>query len=390
MWLQEQEQAKSLEYFRQLADLLRSQGVPEMEIFRAIQSQIVDPNVLPLAFPGPITGIDLAGSQPHFLVPDTGSPPVFVPNPETSTDFIPSVGPQGYLSLPTPDPLGSVKTNSPVYDVNGSNIGHTYNIVNPPYQGDMNNWLGLANDVNSEPPTLGVTGFNFEKTIPEWRYPIEQSQSEPLNVPPIAIYPSGAIREAIQNIRREFNWLEDSYLSSAKKVAEENGAKVYLIRAAEETITDHRAEGEEHLRRLAGDELMMMTRTAVNKGTDINHYGPDFRTNGMVVDAEYDMNLKQLQFLVIESDPEINAAIDNGTISDVSINGGAPRTETVEPCFHDCATGECQLCNVPRGVILGELDDIAFTWVVSSPMMWKGKHIPKATPGVKTTAIQAI
>jgi len=374
----------------QLEHQLLSMGIPEEEVHRVLISTFENPTPAAEPFPGPITGIDMAGNQPRFLVPDTGFPPVFTPNPQSSTEFIPSVGPEGYLSLPTPDPLGSVQTNEPTYDTTGSNIGHTYNITNGSYTGDDTNWLGMASDVNSEPPTLGVTGFNFDKAIPEWRYDVEQSQSQPDGVPPIAIYPSGALKEAIQSIRQDFNWLEDSYLQSAKNIAEQNGARVYLIRAAEETLTDHRAEGEMYLRKLAGDELQMMTRTAVNKGTDINHFGPDFRTDGMVVDAEFDPRLKQLQFLVIESDPEINAAIDSGVISDVSINGGAPRIETVEPCDHNCIGGECQLCNVPRGVILGELDDIAFTWVVNQPMMWRGKSIPKATPGVKTTAIEPI
>jgi len=43
-------------------------------------------------------------------------------------------------------------------------------------------------------------------------------------------------------------------------------------------------------------------------------------------------------------------------------------------------------------VILGEIDDIALTWVVSDPrgVMWRGQHIPFAEPGVKTTIIQPI
>ena len=59
MFLQEQEQTQALEYFTQLANLLRSQGVPEEEIYRAIQSQIESPDTLALDWPGPITGIDL-------------------------------------------------------------------------------------------------------------------------------------------------------------------------------------------------------------------------------------------------------------------------------------------------------------------------------------------
>ena len=91
-------------------------------------------------------------------------------------------------------------------------------------------------------------------------------------------------------------------------------------------------------------------------------------------------------------DPEINAAIQQGVIEAVSINGGAPRAETIEPCVHNCTSGECELCVVPRGVILGENDGIALTWVVSAPngLMWRGNSIPHAQPGVRTTVIQRV
>ena len=385
MCLQEQEQTQALDYFKQLAALLRAQGIPEEEIKRAILSQVENPEELAMNWPGPITGIDLAGNQPRFLVPDTGFPPVFIPNPETSTDFIPSVGPHGYLSLPTPDPLGSVRTNTPVYDPNGSNIGHTYNITNWPTSGDMTNWLATGNVVGSETPTVGVEGFNFMKSIPEWRYDVEQSQSEPFNHPSIAIYPSGAVQETIGQVVS--TWLDEDYLNAAKQSAEEHGARLYLIKAAEETITDHRAEGEQYKRKLAATELQKMVRTAIGKGTDINHGGPDFRTGGIIVDGEWDVNTNEMQYLVIESDPEIIAAIDRGDIDAVSINGGAPRREVIEPCDHNCVGGSCELCNVPVGVILAELDDIGFTWVAARPFMWKGQMIQGATPGIKNTVI---
>lgn len=387
MCLQEQEQAQSLDYFKQLANLLRAQGIPEEEIYRAIMSQQTDPTPYAEPFPGPITGIDLAGNQPLFLVPDTGFPPVFTPNPESSTDFIPGVGPQGYLSLPTPDPLGSVKTNEPTYDLNGSNIGHTYNIVNYP-TASTENWLGLANDINSEPPTLGVQGFNSDKAIPEWRYDVEQSQSQPFSHPSIAIYPSGAVQETIGQVNA--TWLEPDYIQAAKESAEKYGARLYLVKAAEETITDHRSEGEPYLRKLAATELQKMVRTAIGKGTDINHLGKEYRTGGVIVDGEWDPNEQQMQYLVIESDPEINAAIDRGDIDAVSINGGAPRREVVEPCDHNCVGAACELCTVPIGVVLAELDDIGFTWVATRPFMWKGQPIQAATPGIKSTVIQPI
>lgn len=397
MFLQEQEQTQALEYFTQLANLLRSQGVPEEEIYRAILSQMEDPDTLAMDFPGPITGIDLAGNQPRLKVPDTGFPPVFIANPESSTDFIPSVGPEGYLSLPTPDPLGSVRTNTPVYNLSGSNLGHTYNITNFPAT-TSSNWLGLASDIGSETPTVGVTGYNSDMSVPPWRYDVEQSQSAPSNMPPIAIYPSGitetslqftaTIQETIGKVNA--TWLEPDYILAAKESAEKNGAKLYLVKAAEETITDHRSEGEPYLRKLAATELQKMVRTAISKGTDINHMGAEFRTGGVIVDGEWDPNMQEMQYLVIESDPEINAAIQRGDIDAVSINGGAPRREVVEPCIHDCTGPSCELCTVPVGVILAELDDIGFTWVASRPFMWKGKLIPQATPGIKSTVIQPI
>jgi len=472
MQLQEQEQTQSLEYFTQLANLLRAQGVPDEEIKRAIQSQYENPTPAAQPFPGPITGIDLAGNQPRFLVPDTGFPPVFTPNPIESTDFIPSVGPGGYLSLPTPDPLGSVKTNEPSYSPTGSNIGHTYNIVNHPAE-PSDNWLGMANDLNSETPTVGIKGYNFDMAVQPWRYDVEQSQSAPINMPPIAIYPSGITEttfefdetveeqrekdfdapssfvgnvvytpelqtmeitlngkrydycsiperifegfrgasskgefynrsikgiyscgtiESIQETLGKVNatWIEPDYIAAAKASAEKNGAKLYLVKAAEETITDHRSEGEPYLRKLAATELQKMVRTAIAKGTDINHLGPEFRTGGVIVDGEWDVNMNEMQYLVIESDPEINAAISRGDIDAVSINGGAPRKEVIEPCEHNCVGDACQLCTVPVGVILAELDDIGFTWVAAKPFMWKGNLIEAATPGIKTTVIQAL
>ena len=56
----------------------------------------------------------------------------------------------------------------------------------------------------------------------------------------------------------------------------------------------------------------------------------------------------------------------------------------------ECDTGECFV--VPTGLILGELDGIAFTWVVTDPagLVWHGKFIPRATAGVKTTKIEMI
>jgi len=134
-----------------------------------------------------------------------------------------------------------------------------------------------------------------------------------------------------------------------------------------------------------------MARTAVGHGMDINH-NPDYATGGMIADSEYDPYRKEIQMLVIETDPQINQYIADGTISAVSINGGNPRSQSIEPCYGGCTGPECELCNVPQGVILGEMDNIGMTWVVTAPqgIIWRGNHIPEATPGIKDTVVEIL
>ncbi len=200
---------------------------------------------------------------------------------------------------------------------------------------------------------------------------------------------SNPMREAIAEVRSLFGWMSDDYLIHAKELAMNNGGQLYLINAAEESITDHRSEGEPLRRKLSGEELSMMARTAINKGMDVNH-DPRFQTMATVLDSEYNPQTRQIQMIVMESDPEIINAIANNQITAVSINGGSPRSESVEPCINGCVDNTCELCTVPRGVVLGELDDIAMTWVATSPIMYKGLSVPSAVPGIKVTAIQPI
>jgi len=176
-----------------------------------------------------------------------------------------------------------------------------------------------------------------------------------------------------------------------KKLAEESDGQLYLIRAAGETITDHRSEGEPYRRKLSADELNSMARTAIGKSMDINHQ-PELETDATILDVDFDKNRKEMQMLVIERDPQINNAIEDGIITAVSINGGMPRSESVEPCNHGCSSDQCELCLVPKGVVLGELDGIGMTWVITDPrgMYWNGNFLPKATPGIKTTKIEAL
>ena len=197
--------------------------------------------------------------------------------------------------------------------------------------------------------------------------------------------PMKEIRETLQELHTQFNWFTDDYLYKVADLGKRVGGKFILVRASAETITDHRSEGEPYRRLLKGEELMQLTRTGIGKTTDINHLGKEFEVDSTILDAEYDPIRKESQMLVHLRDMEIIHYIETGQISEVSINAGAPRRMDTQ-----CDTGECFV--VPTGLILGELDGIAFTWVVSdrAGIVWHGKYIPKATAGVSTTKIEII
>ena len=205
------------------------------------------------------------------------------------------------------------------------------------------------------------------------------------------LLPKKSLQEAISNLRSEFDWLDDDYIEGAKKLADDAGGVLYLVRAAAESVTDHRSEGEEYRRKLSADELNSMTRTIIGKKMDINHQ-PEFETDATILDAEFDKNRKEMQALVIERDPQINQAIEDGKITAVSINGGMPRSEKIEPCDNDCTDDNCELCVVPKGVVLGELDGIGMTYVVTDPngLYWDGKFVSSAEPGIKITLIEKL
>ena len=559
----------------QMEHELLSRGIPEEEVHRAVIeyfSQREPPYAMP--WPGPVTGYDLAGRVDPLIVPDTGVPLTdFTGLPKNVEPYpTPNRSPYGigdsYPSNPTPDPnsLG--------------NLSNTYNVLNPPYPGDNTNWSATASKINSEPSMHGEHGFTVEKAIPEWRYPVEQSQMYPLKVPDIIIPPSGInplaeakkptdlktllakwalllggiiginallknyedsgvngeppttpleifaqyeyhghdsddecapyngkrfnllethnrpvipsenlgyttthpnckctwkviqnykkapdsltrkeeseihgieshikkaandgtlhtvkkdgtlsdrtratnpmkelcscmsvsipemslnipsrpllikrknLQEAMSDLRSEFGWLTDDYIIKAKELSKEAHGKLYLIRAAGEAITDHTGEGEPYKRKLSADELNSMTRTAIGKTMDINHQ-PEYETDATILDAEFDTHRKEIQMLVLERDPQINNAIEDGKITAVSINGGMPRSESVEKCDHNCTTGNCELCLVPKGVVLGEIDGIGMTWVVTDPngLYWNGHFVPNAQPGIKFTKIEIL
>ncbi len=195
-----------------------------------------------------------------------------------------------------------------------------------------------------------------------------------------------SIRETVLGIREQFDWLTPDYVDRIKQV--QTPGTWLLIRAAEEAITNHTADPlvmEEYPRHLTNTELHATARTAIGKGADLNHLGEEFLTGGKVMDAEHNLGNGQTQFLVFEQDPEVIQGIANGIISAVSINAGAPRhMDTV------CDDKGCLL--EPKGLVLGELDGIAFTYVVTDPrgFLWKGNMIPPAKPGVATTGIEIL
>lgn len=199
------------------------------------------------------------------------------------------------------------------------------------------------------------------------------------------------LKETIAKIREQFDWLDNDYLKNIKKAADEVDGKIYLIRAATETITDHRVEGDTLRRKLSGNELNAMARTAVGCKMDINH-NPDYTTDAVIMDSEYDPDRKEIQMIILEKDSEINRLIADHKITAVSINGGYPRKQLVEPCVDDCKNDNCEMCNVPTGVILGEMDDIGMTWVVTANegIYWRGDKIEGAKPGIQNTAIESL
>jgi len=205
--------------------------------------------------------------------------------------------------------------------------------------------------------------------------------------------PMRMIQESMQELRGEIPWMTDDYLDKLENLkAMTPQGRFMLIRAAAEAITDHRSEGDEYRRLLAGDELHAMARTSIGKTADINHKAsqgalsfPEYITKTIVLDADYNQVLKQIEMLVHVADPELISLIENQLITEVSINGSPPRSQDVE-----CQTDECFL--VPRGVVLGEMDGIAFTWVVSAQqgITWNNMYIPHADAGVKNTAIEIL
>lgn len=364
-------------------------GIPNPEKSRAVDAQINIPTPDAAPWPPKITGIDLAGVIDNYKIFASKFPPFYLENPE-KTEPYPADNINPYPNNPTPD-------------LKNGGYSNTYNFKNNPVPSSAN-WIHNANKINSEPTMEGEHGFTVQKSIPEWRYPVEQSQMYPLVIPDVIIPASDGfpihytipttipttIRETIAQIRDDFEWLDDKYIESIKKLAKKEKGVAYLVRAASETITDHRSEGEEYRRKLSGDELKKVARTAIGKKMDINHDSENI-TDAIIVDSEYNTSRKEIQMILIERDSQVNDAISNGVIDAVSINAGAPRGSYTENCDVHCESG-CETCWVPTGWILAELDGIAMTYVITDPngMYWHGKYISSAKPGIKSTILQKL
>ena len=95
----------SVQEQKELVRFLKNMGIPDTEIARIILTSFPE---LPVEeWPPNGTGLDLM-PQITMQVPDTGSPPYFQPNTLGQT--------QPFPTSPSPDPIGSVKTNNPPYD----------------------------------------------------------------------------------------------------------------------------------------------------------------------------------------------------------------------------------------------------------------------------------
>lgn len=280
-------------------------------------------------------------------------------------------------TIPYPPTVESVVVPN---SLSGITIGAKDHHVENPSTGQH-----LIGDIGSASSMHGEEGHSVTKSIPGIP-PDYETRKENL-----AYTIQETINQTMSELQSQFKWLSPEHIQRAKEGTRQYGGLLLLIRAASETVTDHRATAppgtlhSQYRRLLSANELMMMTRTGIGKGVDLNHYSTPFRTEGIVVDGEFDPERKEIQFLVYERDPEICAAIQSGKLNQVSINGSPPRNTVLT-----CGTGECFA--EPRGVVLGGKDDIAFAYVVTDPlgMQWRGHFIPPETPGVKNTKIEIL
>ena len=329
------------------SEKMRAEGIPEDEIQRVLQNTARDANKFDYieVWPPKIDGIHSLPTVDMQANPSITFPP-FVEN----------------LSIPNSlsgASVGGAKTKCESCSVSAAD--------------------SFGAKQNAEPSMHNEEGHNIHKNIPG----IPRDFEDPSHI-------KYTIQETMSELKSQFRWLTPDYIQRAKNVSGTHGGAVLLIRAASETVTDHRASSppgslESQFRRLlTGEELNAMARTGIGKGSDINHLGNAFQTQGVVLDGEYDPQRKEIQFIHYERDQQIIEAIQTGTITAVSINGGPPRS------MEKVCDGECYAA--PRGVVLGEKDNIAFTYVITDTrgFTWKGQHLSPETPGVKNTKIEIL
>ena len=170
--------------------------------------------------------------------------------------------------------------------------------------------------------------------------------------------------------------------------SKERGKGSFILAVASgESVTDHRPEGVESMRRRwTKNEMKQNIRTAKGKLIDINHMFPKIDPHsGGIYDANWNEKTEKGEMMIWETDEVILDAIRNNIIEAVSINTGKPRRIDT-----NCDDGECFI--EPVGTILGEENGVALAYVVTANegFDYHGQHIPALPPGMKFTKIYLV
>ena len=186
----------------------------------------------------------------------------------------------------------------------------------------------------------------------------------------------------------EFDWIEPEEIENMKNYSAERGKGRFILAVASgESVTDHRPEGVESLRRRwTADEMKQNIRTAKGKLIDINHmYSKIDPHSGVIYDANWNHKTQKGEVMIWETDEVILDAIRDNIIEAVSINTGKPRRIDT-----NCDDGECFI--EPSGTILGEENGVALAYVVTGNegLDYHGQHIPALPPGMKFTKIYLV
>jgi len=155
-----------------------TRGLPKEEFERANLASVEDPTPHAKPWPPALTGeLDAAGN--------------LYPNLDATTQTTPPEAPIHY-DLPWQAPY-QVSNVNPYPQSFLSNLSPALDIKIHPSEDDPTNWLGLAAPAPAQPSMEGEHGFNTDKLIPEWQYPIEESPSNAgntgINIPPSFMAP---------------------------------------------------------------------------------------------------------------------------------------------------------------------------------------------------------